>query len=51
MIDLLFVAVILALTALTALFITACDRMIGTDEEAFTSTPSAPVDESERLAA
>jgi hypothetical protein len=33
--DFAFVAVILAFFALAALFVVACDRIIGSDEEAF----------------
>jgi hypothetical protein len=39
--DFAFVAIILAFFALAALFVTACDRIIGTDEEAFAGSSAA----------
>jgi hypothetical protein len=49
MADLVFVLIIFAFFALAAVFVTACDRIIGTDEEAFADAPEIP--EQERLAA
>jgi hypothetical protein len=48
--DFAFVAIILAFFALAALFVVACDRIIGEDEEAFAGSPSSEVDP-EKLAA
>ena len=42
--DFSFVAIILAFFAVAALFVVACDRIIGTDEEAFAGAPSAEVE-------
>jgi hypothetical protein len=39
--DVVFVAIMLAFFGLAALFVTACDRIIGTDEEAFAGSPAA----------
>jgi hypothetical protein len=39
--DFAFVAIMLAFFALTALFVAACDRIIGADEEAFAGSPAA----------
>ena len=50
MADLAFVLIILAFFALATLFITACDRIIGSDEEAFAGGSTSVKDE-ERLAA
>jgi hypothetical protein len=48
--DLLFVVVLIGFFLLLALFVAACDRIIGSDEEAFAGrTPGAG--EQERLAA
>jgi hypothetical protein len=49
MADLVFVLIMLAFFALAAVFVTVCDRIIGTDEEAFADAPDIP--EQERLAA
>jgi len=43
--DFAFVAIILAFFALAALFVVACDRIIGEDEEAFAGSPLADADE------
>ena len=48
--DFAFVAIILAFFALAALFVVACDRIIGEDEEAFAGSPS-PDAEQEKIAA
>ena len=46
MIDVIFVAVLLVFFALAVLFVRACDRMIGSDEEALTGYSTAvPLDE------
>ena len=42
--DFAFVAIILAFFALAALFVVACDRIIGTDEEAFAGAPAVDVE-------
>lgn len=42
MLDVVFVGLMVALFALTALFVKACERIIGTDEEAFADSPAAP---------
>ena len=39
MIDVLFVALLAALFALTAGFVVICDRMLGSDEEAIGTAP------------
>ena len=49
MADLVFVLIIVGFFGLAALFVTVCDRIIGTDEEAFADAP--PIPEEERLAA
>jgi hypothetical protein len=38
--DLAFVAIILAFFVVAALFVRACDRIIGPDEEAFAESPA-----------
>jgi hypothetical protein len=38
--DFAFVAIMLAFFALAALFVAACDRIIGADEEAFAGSPA-----------
>ena len=40
--DFAFVAIILAFFAVAALFVAACDRIIGGDEEAFADSPPPP---------
>jgi hypothetical protein len=45
--DVAFVAILLVFFALAALFVVACDRIIGTDEEAFAGG-AAPAVEAER---
>ena len=46
MADLIYIAVIIAFFALAALFVVACDRIIGADESADTGTREpAPLDE------
>jgi hypothetical protein len=42
MLDVLFVAIILALFGLTVVFIGVCDRIIGSDEEAFAGSQAEP---------
>ncbi len=49
MADVAFVLIIIAFFALAALFVTFCDRVIGTDEETVADSPARA--ESERLAA
>jgi hypothetical protein len=50
--DFAFVAIMVAFFALAALFVVACDRIIGTDEEAFAGAPGTPQEaEKESLAA
>ena len=39
--DFAFVAIILAFFVVAALFVRACDRIIGADEEAFAESPAA----------
>ena len=41
--DVAFVAIIVAFFALAALFVQACDRIIGGDEEAFAGAPAEEV--------
>jgi hypothetical protein len=48
--DFAFVAIILAFFAVAALFVVACDRIIGDDEEAFAGA-AAPEAEQEPMAA
>jgi hypothetical protein len=48
--DFTFVAIILAFFVLAALFVAACDHIIGTDEEAFAGSPALEP-EQESLAA
>jgi hypothetical protein len=38
--DFAFVAIVLVFFALAALFVVACDRIIGTDEDAFAGSPA-----------
>ena len=45
--DLVYVAIMIAFFALSALFVVGCDRIIGSDEEALAQTLPA-LDESER---
>ena len=42
--DLAYVAIILAFFAAAALFVQACDRIIGEDEEAFAGSSDAEVE-------
>ena len=51
MADVAFVAIIIAFFALAALFVRACDRMIGTDEEALAGSTDGTETGTERLAA
>lgn len=51
MADVAFVAIIIAFFVLAALFVRACDRMIGTDEEALRDAPASADTDGERLAA
>ena len=51
MADLAFVLVIIAFFAVAAVFVRVCDRIIGTDEEAFADAPATEIAEAERLAA
>jgi hypothetical protein len=48
--DFAFVAIILAFFVVASLFVVACDRIIGADEEAFKGT-AEPEAEQEKLAA
>lgn len=50
MADVAFIAIIFAFFALAALFVRACDRMIGSEEEAFADAPQDAAD-AEQLAA
>jgi hypothetical protein len=44
--DFAFLAILVAFFALAALFVAGCDRIIGTEEEAFTeASTGAPVDD------
>ena len=43
--DFAFVAIILAFFVVAALFVVACDRIIGGDEEAFAGSPSAEAEQ------
>ena len=51
--DLAFVAIMIAFFALAALFVIACDKIIGSDEEALAASDEelTPAPEPERLAA
>jgi hypothetical protein len=49
--DFAFVAIMLAFFALAALFVAACDRIIGPDEEALAGPATPSVEEEERAAA
>jgi len=51
MIDLIFVAVLIAFFALCVLFVKACDRIIGPSEESSAATPGAPSADPEKVAA
>ena len=51
MADVAFVATIIAFFALTALFVRFCDRVIGTDEEAFADAPEYESANPDRVAA
>jgi hypothetical protein len=43
--DFAFVAIILAFFVVAVLFVKACDRIIGPDDEAFAGAPSATVED------
>ena len=50
--DVVFVVVLVAFFGLATLFVVACDRIIGRDEDALAEgAPGAPEPKSERLAA
>ena len=49
--DIIYVAVLIAFFAVAALFVAACDKMIGSDEEALALTQAAPEAEPEQVAA
>jgi hypothetical protein len=51
MADLAFVLIIIAFFGLAAQFVRFCDRVIGTDEEAFADEPEYSGPEEEQLAA
>jgi hypothetical protein len=51
MVDVLYVLLLLGLFLLTAGFVTVCDRMLGSDEEALADTPPSAAEEERRLAA
>jgi hypothetical protein len=51
MADVAFVATIIVFFGLAALFVRFCDRIIGTDEEAFGDAPGHVDADAERLAA
>jgi hypothetical protein len=48
--DFTFVAIILAFFVLAALFVTACDRIIGADDEAFAGSPAVGPEQESRAA-
>ena len=48
--DFAFVAIILAFFAIAALFVVACDWIIGADDEAFAGSPASDAEE-EKIAA
>ncbi len=43
--DFAFVAIILTFFGVAALFVVVCDRIIGTDEEAFAGAPGAATEQ------
>ena len=49
--DVAFVLIIFAFFGLAALFVQFCDRVIGTDEEAFADAPEPSTTTEDRLAA
>ena len=49
--DFAFVAIILAFFVVAALFVRACDRIIGPDEEAFAESPAPAEPEQKSVAA
>lgn len=51
MADVAFVAIIIVFFALAALFVRFCDRVIGSDEDAFADAPEPAGNEQEQLAA
>jgi len=51
MADIAFVATIIVFFALAALFVRFCDRVIGSDEDAFADVPESAGNEQERRAA
>ena len=51
MADIAFVATIIVFFALAGLFVRFCDRVIGSDEEAFADAPEPATAEHEELAA
>jgi hypothetical protein len=42
--DIVYVAVIIAFFGIAALFVVACDKIIGADEEALTQSQPAPLE-------
>jgi len=50
MADVLFIAILLALVALAVLFVAACDRIIGPDEEALADRTPGTADQDRRAA-
>ena len=50
MADVVFIAVLLAFFALAVLFVAACDRLIGPDEEAFADRTPGTADQERRAA-
>ena len=48
--DFAYVAIIIAFFALAALFVKACDRIIGSDEESEAPRAAAPPDDGAKLA-
>jgi hypothetical protein len=51
MVDLLYLLLLVGLFFVTAGFVTVCDRMIGSDEEALADTPPGAVEDPPGLAA
>ena len=49
--DLTFVAIMIAFFALAALFVIACDKLIGSDDEALAAGDDEFTEEQERVAA
>jgi hypothetical protein len=48
--DFAFVAILLAFFALATLFVAACDRIIGGDEEAFAGSPAVQAEQESQAA-